>query len=150
MTRRLLRSLLHRTHGSATLETALALIVGIPFCLYAFETCMMTYTEGVLADATRMSVRYAIVHGTDSSNCSGPSKGCADSTGANVQDIVTDDAAVSLHNMSGLVVSVSYPDGTSTPGSHVLVQSSYPYVPYFALPGMTQTLQAESEGVIVY
>jgi hypothetical protein len=149
LTRRL-RLLLRRTHGSATLETALALIVGIPFCLYAFETCMLTYTEGVIADATRLGVRYAIVHGTDSSNCSGPSKGCADSTGTNVQNVVSNNAVISLHNMTGLVVTVSYPDGTSTPGSHVLVQSSYDYVPYFSMPGIAQTLQAQSEGVIVY
>lgn len=142
--------LLREMQGASALETALALAVGLPLCLYGFEICMMTYTDGVLGDAARLGVRYAIVHGTDSTNCSGPSTGCGDPSGLNVAQVVSSDAQISFHDMSKLSVTVSYPDGTSTPNSHVRISVAYTYVPYINYAALAQNLTATAEGVIVY
>lgn len=136
--------------GSAFVETALALSVGIPLCLYGFEVCMFTYTDGVLADAAKQGVHYAISHGSDSSNCSGPSTGCADSSAQNVKTVVQNAAAISFHNMTNLAVTVTYSSGSCAPGSPVIVKVKYTYVPYLNFPGLAQQLNATSEGIIVY
>ncbi len=136
--------------GSLVIETALALMLAFPVIFVVFEICMFTYTLSVLGDAARTGVRYAIVHGTDSSNCSGPSSGCADSGAANVQSAVEQDAANTLHDMSAMTVSVSYPDASSAPPSRVIVAIHYTYVPYLNLPGLAQAMSATAEGRIVY
>ncbi len=138
------------TGGAIFLETALALAAALPATLFGFELCMMTYTESVLSDAVHQGVRYAVVHGTDSGNCSGPSTGCADPSGANVEQVVTATTQNSLHNMAGLAMSIQYPDNSSAPGSHVQVRVSYVYVPYLSFAGLSQTLSASGEGVIAY
>ncbi len=116
-----------------------------------FEFCMMIYTYSVLANAAREGVRYAIVHGTDSPTCSGPSSGCADSTGSNVSSVVQGYAAVSFHDLTNMTVTPSWPDAASTPSSRVLVTISYPYIAYFSLPGFhSPTMQVTAEGRIVY
>ena len=96
-----------------------------------FEFCMTIYTYSVLGNAAREGVRYAIVHGSDSSSCSGPSSGCGDTAGSNVTAVVNSYAAISFHDISAMTVTPSWPDGTSTPSSRVLVTISYPYI---ALP----------------
>jgi Flp pilus assembly protein TadG len=136
--------------GSLVIETALALMLAFPVIFVVFEVCMFTYTLSVLGDAARTGVRYAIVHGTDSSNCSGPSSGCADSGAANVQSTVQEDAANTLHDMSAMTVSVSYPDASSAPPSRVIIAIHYTYVPYLNLPGLAQAISATAEGRIVY
>lgn len=116
-----------------------------------FEFCMLVYTYSVLGDAAREGVRYAIVHGTDSTTCSGPSTGCGDTAGSNVTSVVNGYAAVSFHDTSGMTVTPSWPDGTSTPSSRVVVTISYPYVPYLYLPGFNApTMHITAEGRIVY
>lgn len=131
-------------------EAALALLVVLPMVFWLFEMCMLTYTYSVLGDAARQGVRYAIVHGTDSSNCSGPSSGCSDSAGSNVITTVKSYAGYSFHNLANMNVVVGYPDSSSTPSSRVSVSINYTYVPYVQLPGISQNIQASAEGRIVY
>ncbi len=145
-----LRRLRKCTGAQAMVETALVLVIGIPLCFYSFEVCMLTYTVGVIGDSARQGIRYAVVHGTDSSTCSGPSTGCGDATGANVKSTVATAAQLSFHDTTKMVVTVTYPDSTSTPGSHVLITVAYTYVPYMNYPGLAQNISATSEGVIVY
>jgi Flp pilus assembly protein TadG len=136
--------------GSLMVETAMALLIVLPAVFWMFEICMLVYTSSVLGDAARQGVRYAIVHGADSSNCSGPSIGCTDSSGANVVSIVKNSAAYSFHNLTGMTVQVSYPDASSAPPSRVDVVISYTYVPFIQLPGIVQTLNLNSQGRIIY
>lgn len=136
--------------GSLLIETALGLLVVIPLVFWMIELCMFTYTMSVLGDAARQGVRYAIMHGTDSSNCSGPSSGCGDSSGANVTAWVKAYAASSFHDLSDMNVQVSYPDGSSAPPSRVQVSIQYLYVPYLKLPGIERTMNLTAEGRIVY
>lgn len=132
------------------IETAVTLLIVIPLVFWMFELCMLTYTYSVLGDAARQGVRYAVVHGSDSSICSGPSVGCSDSSGANVISQVKTAAVYSFHDISNIEVTVSYPDGSSTPPSRVNVAVQYTYVPYIKLPGITQTVNLNAEGRIVY
>lgn len=116
-----------------------------------FEFCMSIYTYSVLSNAAREGIRYAIMHGTDSSSCSGPSTGCGDSTGSNVTTVVQGYASVSFHDLSAMTVTPSWPDRASTPNSRVLVTISYAYIPYLSIPGFTSPqMQVTAEGRIVY
>lgn len=132
------------------IETALSLLLVIPIVFWLFEMCMLTYTYSVLGDAARQGIRYAIVHGTDTTNCSGPSTGCADASGANVIAVVQQAAAYSFHNLSDMHVQVSYPDLSSAPPSRVTVTINYTYVPYIRLPGIAQSVQLSAQGRINY
>jgi Flp pilus assembly protein TadG len=139
------------TGGSALLEFSLSVWTLLLMAFLIFEFCMMVYTYSVLGDAAREGVRYAVVHGTDSSSCSGPSSGCGDSTGSNVTAVVNGYAAVSFHNTSGMTVTPSWPDGTSTPASRVVVTITYPYIPYLYLGIISApTMTIVAEGRIVY
>lgn len=116
-----------------------------------FEFCMMIYTYSVLANAAREGVRYAVVHGTDSSSCSGPSAGCGDTTGNNVKAVVRGYAAVSFHDLQLMNVAANWPDSAATPTSRVVVTISYPYLSYLNLPGFdSPTMQITAEGRVVY
>jgi len=137
--------------GSMLIEFALSVWTLFLLTFLIFEFCMTIYTYSVLNNAAREGVRYAIAHGTDSATCSGPSTGCSDSTGANVSNVVKGYASVSFHDLTGMTVTPSWPDGTSTPASRVMVTISYPYVPYLNLPGFNApTMQATAEGRIVF
>ena len=61
-----------------SVETAIAYLLGIAAVLGIVELAMMCYTFGVVSEAARAGVRYASIHGADSSNCSGPTHGCGD------------------------------------------------------------------------
>jgi Flp pilus assembly protein TadG len=107
--------LIRSEDGSLVVETALSLLVVMPMVFWLFEMCMLTYTYSVLGDAARQGVRYAIVHGTDSGNCSGPSSGCGDTSAANVKSVVNAAAAYSFHDLTRMTVQVTYPDLASNP-----------------------------------
>jgi Flp pilus assembly protein TadG len=137
--------------GQSMVETALSLILAFSMAFLVFEASMLAYTYSVLNNAAREGVRYAIVHGTDSSSCSGPSTGCGDSTAANVKAVVNAYAATSFHDISGMQVTVSYPDATqSKPMSLVVVNVTYKFGPYFNLFSVNSTLNLSSEGRILF
>jgi len=133
--------------GSALLEFALSVWMMLWVTFLIFEFCMLVYTYSVLANAAREGVRYAVVHGTTNTSCSGPSNGCGDASGGNVIAVVRGYAALSFHDLRAMTVSPSWPDGKSTPGSRIVVTVSYPYISYLQLPGFVSpnmTINAES------
>jgi Flp pilus assembly protein TadG len=137
--------------GSALLEFSLSVWMLLLTTFLIFEFCMTVYTYSVLGNAAREGVRYAVVHGTDSGSCSGPSSGCGDASGGNVTSVVNGYAAVSFHDISRMTVTPSWPDGTSAPSSRVVVTISYPYIPYFQLPGFNApSMKVSAEGRIVF
>ena len=147
----MLKHLRRREDGQSSVEAALSLVVAFALAFLVFEASMLAYTYSVMNEAVREGVRYAIIHGSDSSKCSGPSTGCGDSTGANVVAVVKSYAATSFHDISGMKVTVSYPDATkSQPLSLVVVQLAYTFVPYFNVFALSSTLNITSEGRIIY
>jgi Flp pilus assembly protein TadG len=137
-------------HGTVMVETGLALLLAFPVIFSAFELCIFTYTQAILGDAARVGVRYAIIHGTDSTTCSGPSSGCSDQSGANVTTMVQNYAAASLNSLSGITVTPSWPDSSSAPPSRVIVTVTYTYSPFFPNTGLSMAMNATAEGRIVY
>jgi Flp pilus assembly protein TadG len=146
----LMRGFVHGESGVAIVETALCITLIMTCMLAIVECCMMGYTYSTYEDAAEQGVRYATMHGTDSSNCSGPSQGCADSTGLNVQNAVSTFASSYVQHVSGMTIGVTYPDSTSTPLSRVMVTVTYTYKPLFGLPGFSHVFTVTSEGRILY
>jgi len=145
------RRLAFEESGSATIEFALSVWTLFLLTFLIFEFSMAIYTYSVLANAAREGVRYAITHGSDNASCSGPSPGCGDSTGSNITGVVRGYAAISFHDISGMTVTPSWPDGSSTPSSRIVVNITYPYVAYLSLPGFNSpTMHVTAEGRIVY
>lgn len=146
-----LSSRLHREEGQAQVEFALSIMVVLLTVFFAWELLMAMYTASVMADAAKEGVRYAIVHGSNSTLCSGPnpSSPCAyDPSGAEVVNTVKSYAKASLHDISAISVTVSYPDGSNEAPNRVAVVVTYSYVPYINLP-FTPTMTTKAAGRIV-
>lgn len=138
-------------NGQATLEILISLLVVCSLVFWLFELCMFTYTCNVLNDAAQEGVRYATMHGTHSSICSGPDSTCTNqSPYSNVQAVVTAAASASLHNTSAMTVTVSYANDTAASGNPVTVKVAYTYVPYLNFPGLANVLTFTSQGEILY
>ncbi len=141
--------------GASMVEFVLSFTVVIFLIFSMFEMIMLFYSYSTLTDAAKEGVRYAIVHGhnnpTDVSN---------------VQTAVQNFANLSLHDVSGMTVTVRYykddgtiyteSDGTTpitnsgvvrSPG-RVSVTVSYPYIPYLNLPWGMPTIHASAQGRI--
>jgi Flp pilus assembly protein TadG len=145
------RSLIRDELGSMLIEFSLSVWTLFLVTFLIFEFCMTVYTYSVLGNAAREGVRYAIVHGSDSAACSGPGSGCSDTLGSNITSVVKGYTSVTFHDMTGMTVTPSWPDGTSTPASRVVVTISYPYVAYLTLPGFSPpSMQVTAEGRIVF
>lgn len=149
-TREGIRRALREETGSALLETMVSLLTVVTLAFGLFELCLLTYTAVVLNYAAEQGVRYAILHGTDSSTCSGPDSGCTDQSYANVKSAVTTAAAASLHDLSAMTVNVSYGSGTAKPGSPVTVTLSYNYVPLTGVFSMESAMTFSSQGEILF
>jgi len=141
---------LHDEAGSATLETMVSLLTVVTLAFGLFELCLLTYTAVVLNYAAEQGVRYAILHGTDSSNCSGPDSSCTDKSYTNVKSAVTTAATASLHDLSEMTVNVSYGSGTAKPGNPVTVTLSYTYIPIVGIFGLDNAMTFSSRGEILF
>jgi len=142
-----------RSRGQALIEFVLSIFFIMMFIFGMLELVLLVYTYNVLADSAKEGVRYAVVHGTDSSNCSGPGGGgvsCSDSTGANVQATTARYAQYSFHTTSSMTISVSYPDSSSVPPSRVRVQIVYPYQPFFGMGWPSVSVKAAATGRIMF
>ena len=169
-TRKYLKGRLSSDHGQALVEFALIVLFVMFFVLGILEMVVFMYTYSVLADSAKEGVRYAIVHGANSSLKSGPACPCADIDGeaapagtvpgyGSGYGVVKSYARYSLHDVSGtkMTVTVTYGPADSpavsplnkTPNRvHVVV--TYPYHPIFGvswLPGIT--INASAEGRIM-
>jgi Flp pilus assembly protein TadG len=136
--------------GAAQLETAISYMLLFLITAGIIQFCMLVYTYGVYAEAARAGVRYAVQHGSDSTTCSGPSSGCTDSGGANVVAAVNTYAAEYVSTIPGMKVVANYPDSSSAPGSRVVVNVTYTYMPFFTYKGFNQTFQIAAQGRILY
>lgn len=152
-----------RSRGAAQIEFILTILT-ILFLIFAtWEIVMIVYTMNVLSDAAKEGVRCAIVRGTwdpTLEKCIPSSPSADPPVTPNVTEAVRWYARASLHDISGINITVCYPTSQSTcagvtgggpldPGSRVRVEVSYTFVPYTALP-FSPTLRAASEGRMVF
>jgi Flp pilus assembly protein TadG len=149
--------------GQALVEFAFVFMFWVIMVLAILEMVLFLHTYNVLADAAKEGVRYAIVHGTKNSIPCGPVT-CADVTGAAAPagttpgygsgfGVVKTFAQYSLHDTSGMTVTMNYPGGDATPANktpnRVQVVVAYPYQPFFGLSWPTVTVNASAEGRIM-
>jgi Flp pilus assembly protein TadG len=142
------------TRGQTLVETSMALLVAIPVILWSFEMGMFCYTLGQYQYAARAGVQYAISHGTDAPDCSGPggtvNSSCPDPTGADISDLVANVSHSSGHVLMSSQVKVSWGDLDNNPASPVTVTISAPYQPYVDLPFVPAIITGTATGQIVY
>ena len=147
-----------------------ALVIVLVFIVFvsALQMILLMSAYNTLADAAKEGMRYAIVHGTGNTNCSGPGdptsnpvKTCPDTSPySNVQQAVVNFAALSFQNVSTSDVTVDYdPNGAnssssfgaqcSAPGCIVKVTVAHRYTPFFGLSWPNITLNAAAGGRIM-
>lgn len=138
-----------------------ALVILFIFILFVsiIQMIMFMHSYNTLANAAKEGVRYAIVHGTQNSNCSGPSTSTicttSDTSGTNVKTTVLNFASVSIQNVTSGDVQVAWfanpPAATlcSDPGCMVRVTVSHQYNPLFGLGWPNFTVYAAAEGRIM-
>ena len=128
---------LRADRGAAEVEFVLSILTVLFVMFWTWEVVMAVYTYSVIADAAREGVRYAIVHGSKNSNCSGPVPAgftaCPDPSGANVTAVVRDYASYSFHDISAININVIYDTYNTSPG-RVQVAVTYNFIPYTAFP----------------
>lgn len=139
--------------GAVQIEFVLSILT-IMFVIFAmWELIMIVHTMNVLSDSAKEGVRYAIVHGAHNQNCSGPNPPpeCTspDLTASNVVNRVKEYAKYSLHDITAIAVTVTYPDSSIAAPSRVRVEVAYDFIPYTVL-NYRPTLRAVAEGRIVF
>jgi hypothetical protein len=140
----------HGDKGSALVEFALTVLVVLVVVFWAWELVMLLYSYNVMAGAAKEGVRYGIVHGSGNSTlCSPPCSGACGTSASCVTNVVRNYAKYSFHDMAGMRVTVSYPDGSNQTPNRVRVVVQYPYKPWFALGWSPPTINAAAEGRIV-
>jgi TadE-like protein len=155
---------LNGNRGQAQVEFALVIVFLMILVLSMIELVTLMHTYNTLADAAKEGVRYAVVHGVNNSTPSGPTCPCTDIDGPAAPPgsvpgygggygVVKTYAQYSLHDMTGLTVSVSYLDTANPPANQppnrVRVVVAYPYRPFFNLGWPTVTVNAAAEGRIM-
>ena len=162
------RSLATSESGQAMIEFALVITAVFLVFLSMIQMIMLMYAYTTLADAAKEGLRYAIVHGTGNTNCSGPgstSVTCPDITGANVVTAVIGGttcsptcgfAGLSFQNIQTTDVTVDYNPNNANgatpcnvPGCMVRVTVSHVYTPLFGLSWPSVTLNASADGRIM-
>ena len=148
-----------------------ALVILFVFLVFAsaLQMIILVSAYNTLADAAKEGVRYAIVHGTGNSVCSGPGNPTSNPTipcpldpspYVNVQQSVVNFAALSFQSVSTSDVTVDYDPNSvnssstfgaacSAPGCIVKVTVAHTYTPFFGLSWPSVTLSAAASGRIM-
>jgi hypothetical protein len=146
--------------GQSLVEFALTILFIFLLFVGMLEMIFLMYAYNTLADSAKEGVRYAIVHGTGNTICSGPGLPsgtppivCPDLTGLNVKNVVNNFAGLSMQ--SGSTVTVDYNPSNANgvlcnvPGCMVQVRVSQTYQPLFGLGWPSVTLYAAADGRIM-
>ena len=157
----------HRERGQTLVEFAFVLVFWVVMIIAMLEMLLFMHTYNVLADAAKEGVRYAIVHGANNPQglappCTtgtcpdllGPAAPAGTVPGYNsTYGVVKTFAQMSLHDVSGMTITATYPDGTAATSNktpnRVQIIVSYPYEPFFGLGWPTITVNAAAEGRIM-
>lgn len=131
--------------GQSLVEFALVVPVMFMLIFGLIDVGRAVWQSNTLAYATREATRYAIVHGAGSAS---PVPYCSSCTNATITAVVEQNAI----GVSGITVTVGYPDGNNDRGSRVFVDATAPFVPmpsqYLLGGALTVTLRGGSMLVI--
>lgn len=141
---RLLRAALRREGGQSLVEFSLVSIVFFLLVFGTIDVGRAVWNYNTLAQATREGTRYAIVHGADSSDPSGP--GSAYYTPPNIDTNVTQvvEANAAGLNTTQLTVEAHWWNGTNSNGDPVSVETHYTYQPIFNFLGILSFTMSSS------
>jgi Flp pilus assembly protein TadG len=129
------------TRGSSMIEFTISafLLVLILLAALEFDRMLLAYTS--LCNSTKAAVRYAIVHGNDSSQVASTT---------DIQNQVKTYLAGMDTTGTRLTVNVSFPSGQDA-GNPVVVTAQYSYDPWvIPLPLNGVRLSAKSQGIITW
>jgi Flp pilus assembly protein TadG len=153
--------------GQTLIEFAFVVIFWMIMIIAILEMVLFMHTYNVLADAAKEGVRYAIVHGANNpqglappctvATCPdllGPAAPAGTVPGYNsTYGVVKTYAGLSMHDVSAMTVTVTYPDGTAATSNktpnRVQVTVTYPYSPFFGLGWPKVNVYAAAEGRIM-
>ena len=122
--------------GQALAEFAMVSLVFFMLVFGMVDIGRAVWHYNTLAQATREGTRYAIVHGADSSDPSGPGSASYTPPNSDTQvSQVVENHATSL-NAELLTVEATWTDGTNDPGSRVTVSAQYTFEPLFNMFGI--------------
>jgi Flp pilus assembly protein TadG len=150
-----------RQSGQATVEFMLTAVFLVLLTAAVLEVADFVYTYSALAGSAKEGLRFAVVHGFDSTSLqSGPSSQTpssppctagndAGNAAQSVKNAAKHFAGTSLHATAPMNVYVCYLNGNNNIGSQVEVTVSYVYQPFFFnWPSMT--VFANAAGRIMY
>jgi Flp pilus assembly protein TadG len=122
--------------GATLVEFAFSILLILTIVFTMIELCSAVYTYTVIADAANEGVRYAIVHSSDSAGAVGQVKAYA---------------AYTLHDVSKITVTVTYPNGSAVPPNRVAISVTYQYIPYLGnFMSHPPRMSAYAQGRLVY
>ena len=135
---RLLRAAVRREGGQALVEFSLVSLIFFLLIFGTIDVGRAVWNYNTLAQATREGTRYAIVHGANSSDPSGPASDNDDK----IEEVV--EKFASGLNLAELDVAVAWPKGTNSDGDPVTVTSQYTYQPIFNFLGILSFTMSSS------
>ena len=135
---RLLRTAIRREGGQSLVEFSLVSLVFFLLIFGTIDVGRAVWNYNTLAQATREGTRYAIVHGANSSDPSGPASDNDDK----IEEVV--EKFASGLNLAELDVAVAWPNGTNSDGNPVTVTSQYTYQPIFNFLGILSFTMSSS------
>ena len=123
--------------GQAIVETAIASLAFIGVIIGLIEVGRGVWNYNMLAHATREGARYAIVHGADSTDPSGP--GSDHFTAPDQDEIVIETVGRFGRSLDPdhLAVTSEWPDGDNERGSKVKVTARYEFHSIFSFLGIS-------------
>jgi Flp pilus assembly protein TadG len=123
--------------GQAMVETAIASLAFIGLIVGLIEVGRGVWNYNMLAHATREGARYAIVHGADSTDPSGP--GSDHFTAPDQDEMVFETVGRFGRGLDpdGLAVTSEWPDGDNQRGSKVKVTARYEFHSIFSFLGIS-------------
>lgn len=125
--------------GGTLIEFTLVALMLFMVIFVVFEMDRVFLVMTALADATRVGVRYAIVHGSDNPASS-----------SDVQQVVKNFAKSGILDPSRLNFTGPTYTPNSNPGSKVDLKVTYVYDPFVGYFPITFTLGSKSQGIITY
>lgn len=135
------RTRIKDTRGQSLLEFALVSLALVMLLFGVIEMCRLVLVYTTIANAARVGVRYATVHGANNL-----------ASTSTIQGVVNGYLGAATVYTANATVSVTYPDTGScnNPGCHVQVSVSYPYNPITTYFPINVTLSSTSQGVIAF
>ena len=122
--------------GQALAEFAMISVVFFMLIFGMIDVGRAVWHYNTLAQATREGTRYAIVHGADSADPSGPGSSYYTPPNNDTQvSQVVENHGSSL-NPELLEVEATWIDNSNDPGSRVTVSAQYTFVPIFDMFGL--------------